>query len=101
MVKEEKDGMRTSRPSRPGGKTWHESYDGRFGYIASGHHSQKDGEVKYYNYSCNLDTACYNTGKLSVLVYSANGRDELLTFSGPAKYPDLKEMYRLMAKGKI
>jgi hypothetical protein len=47
------------------GKLWHEVYDGRFGYIVAGHYSQSDGIPKFYNYSCNIDTRCYETGILS------------------------------------
>lgn len=86
---------------KPGGIPWHETYDGRFGYIASGHASLKDGKPRFYNYSCNLDTAVYNTGRLTAQIFSAKGREELLTFEGTAKYPDLKEMSRLMGKGRI
>ncbi|KKN67665.1 hypothetical protein LCGC14_0459240 [marine sediment metagenome] len=86
---------------KPGGKVWHEVYDGRFGYIASGHAAQLDGVPKFYNYSCNLDTAVYNTGKLTAQIFSEKGKEELLIFDGEAKYPDFKEMQRLMAKGRI
>ena len=83
------------------GKLWHDLYDGRFGYIASGHNSQKDGIAKFYNYSCNLDTAVYNTGKLTAQVFEGGTRKELLTFVGTPKYPDIEEMQRLMNKGRI
>jgi len=83
------------------GKPWHYSYDGRFGYIASGHHAQKDGEPKFYDFSCNLDTAVYHTGKLSVQVFSEMGKEKLLTFTCKPKYPDLDEMFALMQKRRI
>lgn len=64
------------------GKMWHEFYDGRFGYIASGHEPQKDGAPKYYKYSCNLDTGCYDTGLLTAQIFSENGREEMIQVSG-------------------
>jgi hypothetical protein len=95
------DGHLHMEDEKPGGKPWHEVYDGRFGYIASGHAAQKDGVPKFYNYSCNLDTAVYHTGKLTAQIFSADGKEDLLTFNGEAKYPDLKEMERLMAEGRV
>lgn len=95
------DGHVYMEDEKPGGKTWHEVYDGRFGYIASGHAALKDGEPKFYNYSCNLDTAVYFTGKLTAQTFSAKGKEELLIFEGSAKHPDLKEMARLMGQGRI
>lgn len=101
MIKKVVDGMRVMVPAKSGGKLWHESYNGRFGYIASGHNSQKDGLPKFYNYSCNLDTACYHTGKLTAQIFSEKGREDLLTFEGNPKYPDINDMYRGMARGKV
>ena len=95
------DGCVEMKPVKPGGIIWHEMYDGRFGYIASGHNAQKDGVAKFYNYSCNLDTAVYHTGKLTAQVFSEKGKEEMFTFTGPAKYPDLYEMKKLMALGQI
>jgi len=83
------------------GKPWHDLYEGRFGYIVSGHNSQKDGIAKFYNYSCNLDTAVYYTGKLTAQVFEDGMKKELLTFVGTPKYPDFEEMERLMNKGRI
>lgn len=60
------------------GKYWGEIYDGRFGYIASGHNSQIDGVPKFYKYCCNLDTRCYDTGILTAQVFGPNGRMELI-----------------------
>ncbi len=71
------------------GRPWHEYYDGRFGYIASGHEPQRDGKAKFYNYSCNLDSACFETGILSCQIFSSQGRGNLMTVSGPAKNPEL------------
>jgi predicted MPP superfamily phosphohydrolase len=99
-LKKEKDGMRIMENAKPG-TSWHELYDGRFGYIVSGHSSQKDGIPKFYNYSCNLDTAIYHTGKLTAQVFADGAREKLLTFTGTPKYPDLNEMFRRMAKGRI
>lgn len=59
------------------GKVWHEYYDGRFGYIASGHDPQTDGIPQFYAYSCNLNTSCYTTGILSAQTFSENGREKL------------------------
>lgn len=99
-LKKEENGMRIMVNEKPG-TVWHEIYDGRFGYIASGHSSQKDGIPKFYNYSCNLDTAIYHTGKLTAQVFADGAREKLLTFTGTPKYPDLNDMFRCMAKGRI
>ena len=80
---QEIDGQRVLKAEKTG-RVWHEYYDGRFGYIASGHHAQKDGEPKFYPYSCNLDTACYTTGKLTAQTFSEKGREEFFQISGPA-----------------
>lgn len=71
------------------GFTWHDMYDGRFGYIASGHDAQKDGVPKFYNYSCNLDTACYETGTLTAQIFSSKGREELVQATGVPFRPEL------------
>ena len=73
----------SKRPVRQG-KTWHEVYDGRFGYIVSGHDSQPDGKVKFYKHSVNLDTRCYETGLLSALEITESGIGKLHQISGPA-----------------
>jgi predicted phosphodiesterase len=93
------DGRVTFVPKRPGGKLWHGSYDGRFGYIVSGHAAQNDGTAKFYNYSCNLDSAVYHTGILTAQVFSENGREDLITVKGTPKWPDLEELERSMNKG--
>lgn len=85
-------GEKELRPAKAGGKSWHLSYDGRFGYIAAGHEPQKDGIAKFYNYSCNLDTACYHTGSLTAQIFNEDGRDQLLTVKGPAKRGNLSEI---------
>lgn len=71
--------------AKRGGKSWHSFYDGRFGYIASGHDSQKDGIAKFYNYSCNLDTSCYDTGILTAQIFSEYGREDLVIARGQSK----------------
>lgn len=81
----EKEGKKELIPEKPNGKVWHHLYDGRFGYIASGHDVQSDGTPKFYNYSCNLDSGCYMTGKLSCQIFSSQGREDLLTVEGPFK----------------
>lgn len=74
----EEEGKRVLAPISTNGKSWHEFYDGRFGYIASGHNGQSDGIAKFYNYSCNLDSSCYLTGILSCQIFSENGLEELI-----------------------
>lgn len=88
------DGQQTLVKSRPGGKSWHELYDGRFGYIVSGHAAQKDGVAKFYNYSCNIDTAVYDTGKLTAQIFLSNGNlGNKLEITGTAKKPSLNLGY--------
>lgn len=94
-----KDGKLYYEPEKKG-KLWHKLYDGRLGYIASGHIAQEDGVPRFYNYSCNLDTAVYHTGKLTAQVFSEKGKEDLLTFTGPARYPDLDILRTAGAKGK-
>lgn len=88
LIKKMVEGVPMMVPKKTGGKVWHELYDGRFGYIASGHDSQKDGIPKFYNYSCNLDTAVYNTGKLTAQEFVDGTRGEMITIDGNAKYPN-------------
>lgn len=64
------------------GVVWHERYDGRFGYILSGHDSQKDGIVKFYKHSCNLDTKCYATGILAGQVVADGVCKDLILVKG-------------------
>jgi hypothetical protein len=49
------------------GAIWHEVYDGRFGYVASGHEPIGP---KYYGYSCNL---CLPPGRLMAQVFNEQG----------------------------
>lgn len=83
------DGKDVLVPEKTNGLPWHRLYDGRFGYIASGHDAQQDGVPKFYNYSCNLDTAVYFTGILTAQIFSQNGREELITVNGIARKPSL------------
>jgi hypothetical protein len=83
----EKSGKRILVKAKEGGCSWHEVYDGRFGYIASGHAAQIDGIAKFYNYSCNLDSAVFETGILTAQIFSDEGKLlDLITVNGtPAK----------------
>lgn len=76
------DGQKKLKPHKPNGVSWHTKYDGRFGYIAAGHEPLKDGKPKYYNFSCNLDTACYDTGILTCQVFDEKGLYQLHTITG-------------------
>lgn len=69
------------------GVIWHEKYDGRFGYVVSGHSSQMDGKPKFYNYSANLDTGCFETGVLTVLEFTDQGKKgRTIQVEGEAKH---------------
>jgi hypothetical protein len=84
------DGVKTLIPAKSGGKAWHLSYDGRLGYIASGHAANKDGLAKYYNYSCNLDSAVFETGILTGQYFTPEGKlGEQITVTGTAFKPKL------------
>ena len=84
--KKQPDGRKKLQPKKEG-RPWHELYDGRFGYIASGHNAQTDGEPKFFRHSCNLDSGCYNTGVLTAQIFSENGREELIQIKGEAANP--------------
>ncbi len=58
--------------------TWHHSYDGRFGYIASSHTYPGDPTVRIYNHSISLDTECYKTDVLAAQIIGPNGLCETL-----------------------
>ncbi len=80
--------------SKDGGKSWHEEYDARFGYIAAGHQPNHDGNPKFYNYSCNLDSCVYETGILSCQIFTDEGKlGELIKVSGMAAKPILNVKY--------
>lgn len=84
----DKDGVKYLKPKKEGGVTWHKSYDGRFGYVAAGHDPQEDGVAKFYEHSCNLDSACYETGKLSAQVFSNKGLEDLIVVEGTPSKPE-------------
>lgn len=86
------DGKKELVPAKEGGVKWGEIYDGRYGYIASGHEAQRDGIPKFYNYCCNLDTAVFQTGILTAQIFSENGKEELISVSGIAKRPILENI---------
>lgn len=71
-------------PCKEGGIPWHEIYDGRFGYIVSGHEPLKNGKPRFYKYSCNIDTACYRTGVMTCQIISENGLEDLHCIKGVA-----------------
>jgi predicted MPP superfamily phosphohydrolase len=76
--------------SKEGGKSWHELYDGRFGYIVSGHVAQKDGTPSFYNHSANIDTGVYESGILTGQVFDSNGRrSELIQVEGTPFKPNI------------
>lgn len=81
----DENGKKILTQKRPG-KPWHDLYDGRFGYIVTGHDSQSDGTIKFYPYSCNIDTKCYHTGILSCVVYNNMGRSDIIQVKGPAAH---------------
>ena len=95
-----KDGKKTMEPARVG-VVWHEVYDGRLGYLACGHASRKDGIPKFYNFSCNLDSGIYVTGRLTVQIFSEKGKEDLLFFDGPARFKDANDFYKSMAIDEI
>jgi predicted phosphodiesterase len=73
----EKNGVKVLEPKEPNGKSWHEVYDGRFGYIVSGHEQQDDAVPKFYKYSANIDTAAYETGILTAAIIGQNGFEKI------------------------
>lgn len=88
------NGVDTLVKAREGGKSWHETYDGKFGYVAAGHHPNKDGQPKYYNFSCNLDCAVFETGVLSAQIFTPEGNlGELITVTGTPFKPKLNEKF--------
>jgi hypothetical protein len=77
------DGERQLVKSREGGTSWHNLYDGRFGYVVAGHHPQMDGVPKFYNYSCNIDTGVFETGILCGQIINSSGElGDLIKSSG-------------------
>lgn len=87
LIWKEDKGVKYLEPAKPGGVTWHKTYDGRFGYIAAGHDPQEDGVAKFYEHSCNLDSAIFKTGKLSAQIFSDKGLEDLIVVEGTARNP--------------
>jgi len=88
------NGVNTLVEKELNGINWHELYDGRFGYICSGHQAQEDGIPKYYNYSCNLDCSIYSTGKLCVQFITGEGNlGKQIFIEGSAANPILNIKY--------
>jgi hypothetical protein len=94
------EGKKIMEPARDG-RIWHELYDGRFGYVISGHHSQKDGTPKFYNFSANIDSGIYCTGRLTVQIFSEKGKEDLLFFDGEPRFKDANDFYKSMAVDEI
>lgn len=92
-VKDEK-GENKLVKSREGGKSWHEVYAGNLGYVCAGHSPNYNGKPKYYNFSCNLDCAVFETGNLCAQIFTTEGKlGELITVSGTPFRPKLNEAY--------
>lgn len=68
-------------PTKPGGVSWHDVYDGRFGYVIAGHQPHHDGP-KFYNYSCNLDCGVFNTGKQVGIIFGSEGKEDIVESYG-------------------
>lgn len=88
------NGVNTLVKAREGGQSWHEVYQGELGFVAAGHDPQKNGKPKYYNFSCNLDCAVFETGILSAQIFTTEGKlGELITVSGVPFKPKLNENF--------
>lgn len=85
-----RNGIISLEPVKPNGVTWHKSYDGRFGYVIAGHDAQKDGIPKFYKNSCNIDTAVFQTGKLTGVLVGKNGIEEVITIEGKPVNPNYR-----------
>lgn len=68
------------------GIPWHDLYDGRFGFIISGHSSSSNNPT-YYNYSANIDSCCFGTGVLSSQIFSSEGLEDLIQVKDKAFLP--------------
>lgn len=88
LIWKEDKGVKYLEPAKPGGITWHKSYDGRFGYVAAGHDPQDDGIAKFYEHSCNLDTSVFTTGKLTAQIFSQKGLEDLVVVEGTPRNPE-------------
>jgi predicted phosphodiesterase len=81
-------GNKVYRNKVEGGVNWHNKYNGRFGYVVSGHAASKDGPL-YFNNSCNLDTKIYETGILSGQVFLPNGKlGDKIKITGTPSMPE-------------
>jgi hypothetical protein len=60
---------------------WHDVYDGRFGYVVSGHNCSAKNPT-FYNYSCNIDSGVFNTGILSAVTFNQAGKKEIIQIKG-------------------
>jgi len=58
-------------PIRPG-VSWHQKYDGRFGYVISSHGTEESG-IKHYLHSCSVNSRYHKTGKLLGQIVLSNG----------------------------
>jgi len=83
VSKKETDGEILYIPKDLDVSLWHHVYDGRFGYIVSGHNNDPGGP-RFYNYSCNIDTGVFTSGKLTALIIGDKGREEVYQSIGPA-----------------
>lgn len=83
ITKEEKDGKIVYTPIESDVSVWHKLYDGRFGYIISGHNNNPSGP-KFYNYSCNIDTGVFISGKLTAVIFGNKGREKVYQAVGKA-----------------
>lgn len=81
--KKEENGIISYVPKDLNCNLWHSSYDGRFGYIVSGHNNDPQGP-KFYNYSCNIDTGVFNSGKLTAVIFGSKGREVIYQAEGIA-----------------
>lgn len=59
-------------------KSWHNSYNGRFGYVLSSHPAAKDNEVEKSKHSISLDTNAHESGKLAVQEFTEKGLGETI-----------------------
>lgn len=83
LKKQEIDGKTSYISSDGGASVWHKFYDGRFGYIVSGHDNNPKGPM-FYNYSCNIDTGVFTSGKLTSVLFGQNGREDVYQAIGRA-----------------
>lgn len=90
MIWKDIKGEKTLVKGKEGGKYWGLEYNGRFGYVASGHTPNKNGKPSYYNYSCNLDCGVFETGQLVGQIFTSDGKlGETITVNGVPFKPKL------------